>query len=394
MEDIVILDGVRTPMAEYNGVFSDISAIDLAVHASREALSRSGTEPGEIDHVIFGNALQTSGDAIYGARHVGPEGGHSQGSARLDRQPAVRLGFRIDRPGFPPDPPRGGPDRPGRRHGEHVAGSARHSRRAPGAAPRPGEARGFPDGGASRLLQRPLHGPDLRPRGGEIRSHPPGTGRLRPLLPAARCGRAGLVPPLRGDRSRRDQGRPQDRARREGRPRPAGHDPGGPRRAAPLLRRGEPGHGRQRVGDRGRGRRRRRDLRRPSAREGEEAPRTPGGVGRRGVRARADGPGSRSRRPRRAGPGRPQDGGHRSLGDQRGLRGADPGRRPRARPRSGEVERQRGSDRSRAPAGRDRHAVHADASEGTAGAADCATASPGPASAEARASPSSSKSLG
>ncbi len=75
MEDIVILDGVRTPMAEYNGVFSDISAIDLAVHASREALSRAGTEPGEIEHVIFGNAMQTSGDAIYGARHVALKAG-------------------------------------------------------------------------------------------------------------------------------------------------------------------------------------------------------------------------------------------------------------------------------------------------------------------------------
>ncbi len=67
---IVILEGARTPMAEYNGSFADVSAIDLGVHAAREALRRSGTEPGEIDHVIFGNALQTSGDAIYGARHV------------------------------------------------------------------------------------------------------------------------------------------------------------------------------------------------------------------------------------------------------------------------------------------------------------------------------------
>jgi len=75
MEDIVILEGVRTPMAEYNGSFSDISAIDLAVHASREALKRSGTEPEEIEHVIFGNALQTSGDAIYGARHVALKSG-------------------------------------------------------------------------------------------------------------------------------------------------------------------------------------------------------------------------------------------------------------------------------------------------------------------------------
>jgi len=73
--EIVILDGARTPMAEYNGPFSDVSAIDLAVHASVEALRRSKTEPGEIDHAIFGNALQTSGDAIYGARHVALKAG-------------------------------------------------------------------------------------------------------------------------------------------------------------------------------------------------------------------------------------------------------------------------------------------------------------------------------
>ena len=62
-------------MAEYNGVFSDVSAIDLGVVAAKEALARSGTDPAEIDHVIFGNALQTSGDAIYGARHVGLKAG-------------------------------------------------------------------------------------------------------------------------------------------------------------------------------------------------------------------------------------------------------------------------------------------------------------------------------
>ncbi len=70
MEEIVILEGARTPMAEYNGAFSEVSAIDLGVAASREALARAKVSPQEIDHVIFGNALQTSGDAIYGARHV------------------------------------------------------------------------------------------------------------------------------------------------------------------------------------------------------------------------------------------------------------------------------------------------------------------------------------
>jgi acetyl-CoA acetyltransferase family protein len=73
--EIVILEGARTPMAEYNGQFSEVSAIDLGAVAAREALARSATEPSEVDHVIFGNALQTSGDAIYGARHVGLKSG-------------------------------------------------------------------------------------------------------------------------------------------------------------------------------------------------------------------------------------------------------------------------------------------------------------------------------
>ncbi len=75
MKEIVIVDGARTPMAEYNGHFTDISAIDLGAIAAKEALSRSGFAGDEIDHVIVGNALQTSGDAIYGARHVGLKAG-------------------------------------------------------------------------------------------------------------------------------------------------------------------------------------------------------------------------------------------------------------------------------------------------------------------------------
>ncbi|HEU4522344.1 MAG TPA: acetyl-CoA C-acetyltransferase, partial [Thermoanaerobaculia bacterium] len=75
MKDIVIVDGARTPMAEYNGHFSDVSAIELGAIAAKEALSRSGFGAAEMDHVIVGNALQTSGDAIYGARHVGLKAG-------------------------------------------------------------------------------------------------------------------------------------------------------------------------------------------------------------------------------------------------------------------------------------------------------------------------------
>ncbi len=73
--DVVIVAGARTAMARYNGVFSEVSAIDLGVHAAKGAVQRSGVDPGEIDQVVFGNVLQTSADAIYGARHVGLKAG-------------------------------------------------------------------------------------------------------------------------------------------------------------------------------------------------------------------------------------------------------------------------------------------------------------------------------
>jgi acetyl-CoA acetyltransferase family protein len=73
--DVVIVAGARTPMSRYTGSFSDVSAIDLAVHASKEAIRRSGVDPGDFDHAIFGNVMQTSADALYGARHVGLKAG-------------------------------------------------------------------------------------------------------------------------------------------------------------------------------------------------------------------------------------------------------------------------------------------------------------------------------
>jgi acetyl-CoA acetyltransferase family protein len=73
--DVVILAGARTPMSRYTGAFKDVSAIDLGASASREAIRRSGVDPAEIEHVVFGNVMQTSGDAIYGARHVGLKAG-------------------------------------------------------------------------------------------------------------------------------------------------------------------------------------------------------------------------------------------------------------------------------------------------------------------------------
>ena len=74
-KDIYILGGARTPMAEYAGKLKDISALELGAIASRAAMARTGVKPESIDHVVFGNVLQTSSDAVYGARHVGLKAG-------------------------------------------------------------------------------------------------------------------------------------------------------------------------------------------------------------------------------------------------------------------------------------------------------------------------------
>jgi len=87
-QDIVIVGGARTPMAEYVGTpgygkLKDLSAIDLGVHAAKAAMTRAKVSPDSIDHVVMGNALQTSVDALYGARHVGLKAGIRRESGGL-----------------------------------------------------------------------------------------------------------------------------------------------------------------------------------------------------------------------------------------------------------------------------------------------------------------------
>src|SRR5918996_5409451 len=73
--DVFILGGKRTPMGEYVGALKDISAIDLGAIAATATLEAAGVPAEDIDHTVVGNALQTSGDAIYGARHVALKAG-------------------------------------------------------------------------------------------------------------------------------------------------------------------------------------------------------------------------------------------------------------------------------------------------------------------------------
>jgi acetyl-CoA acyltransferase 2 len=73
--DIAIVSGARTPFGRYCGKLKDFTAQELGAVAAKGAIERSGIETKEFDHVVMGNAQQTSGDALYGARHVGLRAG-------------------------------------------------------------------------------------------------------------------------------------------------------------------------------------------------------------------------------------------------------------------------------------------------------------------------------
>ncbi len=69
--EVVFLSGKRTAFGAFGGSLKGLSATELAIQSARRTLESAGVEPEDVGHVIFGNALQTSSDAIYLARHVG-----------------------------------------------------------------------------------------------------------------------------------------------------------------------------------------------------------------------------------------------------------------------------------------------------------------------------------
>jgi 3-oxoadipyl-CoA thiolase len=62
LEEAVLVATARTPMGRYGGQLKDVRPDDLAATAIREAVSRAGIEPGEVDDVIFGCANQAGED--------------------------------------------------------------------------------------------------------------------------------------------------------------------------------------------------------------------------------------------------------------------------------------------------------------------------------------------
>ena len=72
---IYIVGGARTPMTDYAGKLKDVSAIELGAIAARAALEKTAVPPDAVEHIVFGNVLQSSSDAVYAARHIGLQAG-------------------------------------------------------------------------------------------------------------------------------------------------------------------------------------------------------------------------------------------------------------------------------------------------------------------------------
>ena len=87
-ESAVVVGGARTPFCEWlggkrgdggpGGRLSSVSAEELGTIAIKGAMENSGTNPNSVEHVVMGHALQTSGQAIFGARHAGLRAGIPQ----------------------------------------------------------------------------------------------------------------------------------------------------------------------------------------------------------------------------------------------------------------------------------------------------------------------------
>lgn len=70
-DDVWLVDGVRTPFADYNTVLGLVSPIDLGIKVAREVFRRTGVSPEAVGTVIAGNMAQASFDAYMLPRHIG-----------------------------------------------------------------------------------------------------------------------------------------------------------------------------------------------------------------------------------------------------------------------------------------------------------------------------------
>ena len=87
MEEVLVLSGVRTPIGKYGGALASVPPCDLAAQMVREAVNeavkRSGADPVDVGHVVFGNVLHTELRDMYLSRVAAVNGGLEVGTPAL-----------------------------------------------------------------------------------------------------------------------------------------------------------------------------------------------------------------------------------------------------------------------------------------------------------------------
>lgn len=84
MTDIVLLDGARTAIGTFGGALASTAPIDLATVAAEAAMERSGVEPGQIGHVVFGHVINTEPRDMYLSRVAAMQAGIPEGTPAMN----------------------------------------------------------------------------------------------------------------------------------------------------------------------------------------------------------------------------------------------------------------------------------------------------------------------
>ncbi|WP_291863188.1 thiolase family protein [Bradyrhizobium sp.] len=75
MTDIMLAAGARTPFGDFGKSLRQVPLTDLAAHAAKASIQRSGLKADDIDHFVFGSTLFPDRDSLFGGRVIGIKAG-------------------------------------------------------------------------------------------------------------------------------------------------------------------------------------------------------------------------------------------------------------------------------------------------------------------------------
>ncbi|MEM7598451.1 MAG: acetyl-CoA C-acyltransferase family protein [Pseudomonadota bacterium] len=75
MTDIVLLDGARTAIGTFGGKLANTPPSALGAHVAKAAMERSGVEPGQVGHVVYGSVIPTEPRDAYLSRVAAMDAG-------------------------------------------------------------------------------------------------------------------------------------------------------------------------------------------------------------------------------------------------------------------------------------------------------------------------------